>query len=62
VVLDVSSLKVPEPTPSQEPVHLSSPELEQLQGEVHQWRNLYLYSVGLLIFLGAALLFRTRAR
>jgi len=39
-----------------------SPDIAALADRLDAWRELYLYSVGLLIFLSAGLLFRVRSR
>lgn len=61
VVLDVSALQVPTPTPDPEPEPSTTPELQELQAEVSGFRELSLYSAGMLLCLLAMIAFRTRA-
>ena len=60
VQLGGSDLVTPTPTASPAPEPSSSPGETALLSEVQGLRSLYLYSVGLLIFLTAAILFRSR--
>ena len=47
-------------TASPEPVPSNSPEQGQVLSELRGWRSLYLFSVGLVIFLLALIAFRSR--
>lgn len=60
VVLDGSSLVDSQATQSPAPVPSNSPELQELQAQVSGFRELFLYSGGVLICLTAAILWRTR--